>query len=54
MVKVDFRYKDELSNWEWRNQSCTVTDVNKCIEFYGLDKPDVEYEILKVTPTESK
>jgi len=47
MVEVTFRYKDELSNWEWRTQKCTVRSVEECKKIYGLGI-DCEYEILEV------
>ena len=47
MVKVKFKYRDELSRGEWREQMCVVSSVSKCIELYGLGV-DCEYEILSV------
>ena len=47
MVKIKFRYKDELSKWEWRTQNCCVSSVEECIKIYGLGV-DCEYEILEV------
>jgi len=47
MVKVDFRYADEMSNWEWRDQSCVVSSVAECKKIYGLGI-DCDYEIVKV------
>ena len=47
MVKVDFRYRDEMSNWEWRDQSCIVSSVAECKKIYGLGI-DCDYEIVKV------
>lgn len=48
MLEITFKYRDSLSNWEWRNQSCVVSSVKECKKIYGLDNSDVEYEILKV------
>ena len=48
MLNITFRYKDAMSNWEWRTQSCTVSSVEECKRIYGLDNGDVEYEILEV------
>ena len=51
--QVKFRYADKYSNWQWRNQQCTVVakDVyeaeNKCIRIYGLGS-DCDYEIISV------
>ena len=47
MVRVKFRYRDELSNWQWREQSCTVSSVAECIKIYGLGV-DCDYEIISV------
>lgn len=48
MFNITFRYKDAMSNWEWRNQSCIVSSLTECKRIYGLDNGDVEYEILEV------
>ena len=48
MLNITFKYKDAMSNWEWRTQSCTVSSVEECKRIYGLDNGDVEYEILEV------
>ena len=47
LLHIKFRYADELSNWKWREQECTMESVAKCIEFYGLGK-DCVYEIISV------
>lgn len=47
MVEIKFRYADAMSNWEWREQHCIVSDVNECIRLYGLGV-DCDYEILSV------
>lgn len=47
MVKIKFRYRDEKSDWQWRNQSCTVDSVEECKKIYGLGV-DCEYEIISV------
>ena len=49
MVRVKFRYRDELSHWKWREQECMVSSVAECIRIYGLEEPDVEYEIISIT-----
>lgn len=49
MVEVKFRYRDNMSNWEWREQQCVVSSVDKAIEIYGLGV-DCDYEIISVTP----
>ena len=47
MFKIKFRYKDAMSNWEWRNQECIMSSVDECIKTYGLGI-DCKYEILSV------
>ena len=47
MLKIDFEYKDAMSNWEWRKQSCIMSSVEQCIKTYGLGI-DCEYRIVKV------
>lgn len=47
MLHIKFRYKDNLSNWEWREQECTVSSVEECKRIYGLGI-DCEYEIIEV------
>lgn len=48
MLDITFKYRDEMSNWKWRTQSCVVSSVEECKRIYGLDNGDVEYEILEV------
>lgn len=47
MLRIKFRFRDDYSNWEWRNQECTMSSVNECIKVYGLGN-DCDYEILSV------
>lgn len=47
MLKIKFKYRDAMSGWEWREQSCVCESVQKCIEWYGLGV-DCDYEILEV------
>ena len=47
MLKITFRYRDEMSNWEWREQTCIVSSVKECKEIYGLGI-DCEYQIIKI------
>ena len=37
MKEITFRYRDEMSNWEWRTQHCTVETVNDCIKIYDIE-----------------
>ena len=47
MVKVTFEYADEMSGWEWREQTCIVSSVQECKRLYGLGI-DCEYRIISV------
>ena len=47
MLHIKFRYRDELSRGEWRNQECYMSSVAECKKIYGLGV-DCEYEILSV------
>ena len=51
MVGIKFKYRDELSKWEWREQQCIVSSVQECKRIYGLGI-DCDYEIISVTPVE--
>ena len=53
MVHVVFRYRDEMSGWEWREQECVVRSVQECIRIYGLGK-DCDYQILDVVEIHKK
>lgn len=48
MVKIKFQYRDSMSNWQWRQQSCLVSSLDECKKIYGLDGGDVDYEIINV------
>jgi len=47
MVYIKFKYKDFLSDWEWREQECIVSSVSECKKLYGLGI-DCEYQIILV------
>ena len=47
MLKIDFEYADEWSNWEWRKQSCIVSSVEECKKIYGLGV-DCNYKIIDI------
>jgi hypothetical protein len=47
MLRIKFKYRDQMSNWEWRQQECIVSSVERCIEIYGLGI-DCDYEIISV------
>lgn len=46
MKKIKFKYRDEYSHGEWREQECVVRSVEECIKIYGLN--ECEYEIISV------
>jgi hypothetical protein len=49
MLRIKFRYKDCYTKGEtWSEQECVMSSVHECIKFYGLDQPDVEYQIVSV------
>ena len=47
MLLIKFKYRDQMSNWEWRQQECICTSVEECKKFYGLGV-DCDYKILSV------
>ena len=47
MFEITFKYRDQMSGWQWRKQSCIVSSVDECIKIYGLGV-DCDYEILSV------
>lgn len=47
MLKITFKYRDEMSKWQWREQTCIVESVEECIKIYGLGN-GCEYEILRI------
>lgn len=47
MLKIKFKYRDALSNWEWREQSCIMSSIEECKKIYGLGV-DCDYEIISV------
>ena len=47
MLRIEFEYADELSNYEWRRQTCIMESVEECKQVYGLGV-DCDYRILKV------
>lgn len=48
MKHIKFRYKDEFTNGEWSYQECYLPSLEECIKCYGLDQPDVQYEIILI------
>lgn len=49
MYKITFEYADKYSDWEWRQQTCTMSSVQECIKVYGLGI-DCDYRIISVEP----
>ena len=47
MFEIEFEYRDEMSNWEWRKQSCRMSSVEECKKVYGLGI-DCDYRIISV------
>lgn len=47
MLEITFKYRDALSNWEWRTRHCVMSSVEECIKIYGLGI-DCDYEIIEV------
>ena len=47
MVEVVFKYRDEFSFGEWREQIGIYSSVSECIELNGLGI-DCEYQIISV------
>lgn len=47
MLEIKFEYRDSMSWWEWRQQTCVLSSVQKCKELYGLGV-DCDYRIVSV------
>ena len=47
--KFKFKYRDAHTGDEWRIQTALCRSVEQLVDFYGLDEPGVEYEILEVS-----
>jgi len=47
MERIKFKYRDEYSNWQWREQECVVGSVEECKKIYGLGV-DCDYQIISV------
>ena len=47
MLRIKFKYRDSMSNWEWHEQQCIMSSVDECKRVYGLGV-DCEYEIISV------
>lgn len=47
MKIIEFKYRDEFTDGEWRYQVCFAGSVEECKKFYGLGT-DCEFEILSV------
>ena len=47
MLEIKFEYRDSMSGWEWRQQTCVLSSVQKCKELYGLGV-DCDYRIVSV------
>lgn len=47
MFEIVFEYRDEMSNWEWRRQTCIMSSVEECKKVYGLGV-DCNYRIVSI------
>lgn len=47
MLKIKFKYCDEMSKGEWRQQECIVSSIEECKRIYGLGI-DCDYRIIEV------
>lgn len=47
MFEITFEYRDEMSDWQWRRQSCIMSSVAECKRIYGLGI-DCDYRIISV------
>ena len=47
MVKIKFKYRDDYSYPNWREQECVVESLEECKEIYGLGI-DCQYEIISI------
>ena len=51
---IKFKYADEMSRWEWRNQSCSLCAdsreeaLRKFVKLYGFNEGDCLYVIQSV------
>lgn len=45
--KITFEYRDEMSDWEWRRQTCVMSSVAECKKVYGLGV-DCDYRIIEI------
>ena len=50
MLKIKFKYADQMSRGECRTHECIVSSVSECKKIYGLDDDPtiIDYEIVSV------
>lgn len=48
MLSISFKFRDDYSGDYWLYRHCLMKSLDECIDIYGLNDPDVEYEILDV------
>ena len=36
MFEIIFEYRDEMSGWKWRQQSCRMSSVEECKKIYSM------------------
>lgn len=47
-ITIKFRFKDDYTHGKWQVRIAHCRSVKQMIDIYGLDMPDVEYEILEI------
>lgn len=47
MLHIKFKYRDELSKWQWLEQECFVESLEECKKIYGLGI-DCDYRIISI------
>ena len=55
-MEITIKYRDEMSNGEWRTTKCVVPDVEEAKRIYGLDGSDptlLEYVITEIDGVET-
>jgi len=53
LYNIEFKFKDPYTKGNWKKQRCTVESLEECINIYGLEGDDVEYEITKIEEVKS-
>lgn len=48
MKRIKFRFKDKYTDGKWKNQECSVESLEECVRIYGLNNPDVDWELVMI------